>query len=110
MRLVDADALICRIEAMRTSILDNTGRNYDRLNKDELVCRLKRLSTLDIVLRIIDDAALSKHCENCARNADNDKLYPDDRTRCPIQEHYGLPKDGCCHLFEERGAQPELWA
>ena len=39
-------------------------------------------------------------CSNCARNADNGGLYSDGRTRCPIQEHYALPKDGYCHLAE----------
>ena len=39
-------------------------------------------------------------CSNCARNADNGGLYPDGRTRCPIQEHYALLKDGYCHLAE----------
>ena len=40
------------------------------------------------------------HCCDCARNADNGGLYPDGRTRCPIQEHYALLKDGYCHLAE----------
>ena len=42
------------------------------------------------------------HCWDCARNADNGGLYPDGRTRCPIQEHYALLKDGHCHLAERR--------
>ena len=28
--------------------------------------------------------------------------YEDGRTRCPIEEHYALPKDGYCHLWEKR--------
>ena len=41
----------------------------------------------------------NKHvCVTCGRQADN-VCYG---TRCPIQEHYGLPKDGFCHLWEER--------
>lgn len=39
-------------------------------------------------------------CSKCARNANNDGLYPDGRTRCPIQEHYVLLEDGHCHLAE----------
>ena len=40
------------------------------------------------------------HCRDCARNADNGGLYPDGRTRCPIQEHYALLENGHCHLAE----------
>ena len=39
-------------------------------------------------------------CETCKRNVDNGGFYDDGRTRCPIQEHYALPKDGYCHLYE----------
>ena len=40
-------------------------------------------------------------CESCGRNADNGGFYEtDNRTKCPIQEHYALPKDGRCHLYE----------
>ena len=45
-------------------------------------------------------------CSNCARNADNGGLYPDGRTRCPIQEHYALLKDGYCHLAEPWKGEP----
>ena len=45
---------------------------------------------------------LPARCEYCARNADNGGVYDDGRTRCPIQEHYYLPRDGFCHLWEKR--------
>ena len=48
------------------------------------------------------DAVPVGRCEDCARNADNGGLYDDGRTRCPIQEHYYLPRDGFCHLWEKR--------
>ena len=41
-------------------------------------------------------------CKDCERNADNGGLYPDGRTRCPIQEHYALLLDGHCHLAKRR--------
>lgn len=28
-------------------------------------------------------------------------------TRCPIEEHYALPKDGYCHLYEPYKAESE---
>ena len=39
-------------------------------------------------------------CKECKLNADNGGLYPDGRTRCPIQETYALLMDGYCHLGE----------
>ena len=41
-------------------------------------------------------------CVNCGRTANNGGWYADGRTRCPIEEHYALPKDGHCHLSEKR--------
>ena len=41
-------------------------------------------------------------CVNCGRTANNGGWYADGRTRCPIEEHYALPKDGFCHLWEKR--------
>ena len=41
-----------------------------------------------------------KHtCQTCARSSDNCEHTT---TRCPIEEHYALPKDGYCHLWEEK--------
>ena len=41
-------------------------------------------------------------CVNCGRTINNGGWYKDGRTRCPIEEHYALPKDGYCHLWEKR--------
>ena len=41
-------------------------------------------------------------CVNCGRTINNGGWYADGRTRCPIEEHYALPKDGYCHLWEKR--------
>ena len=41
-------------------------------------------------------------CVNCGRTVNNGGWYEDGRTRCPIEEHYALPKDGYCHLWEKR--------
>ena len=43
-----------------------------------------------------------QRCVNCGRTANNGGWYRDGRTRCPIEEHYALPKDGYCHLWEKR--------
>ena len=41
-------------------------------------------------------------CVNCGRTINNGGWYADGGTRCPIEEHYALPKDGYCHLWEKR--------
>ena len=48
-------------------------------------------------------SAQSEHtCVNCGRTVNNGGWYADGRTRCPIEEHYALPKDGFCYLWEKR--------
>ena len=43
-----------------------------------------------------------QRCLNCGRTINNGGWYEDGRTRCPIEEHYALPKDGYCHLWEKK--------
>ena len=55
--------------------------------------------------RVLDDlpsAQPKRTCVNCGRTANNGGWYADGGTRCPIEEHYALPKDGFCHLWEKR--------
>lgn len=63
-------------------------RGYVRLVKD----RLERLPS----------AQPERTCVSCGRTVNNGGWYADGRTRCPIEEHYALPKDGYCHLWEKR--------
>ena len=53
-------------------------------------------------LRDLPSAQPEHTCVNCGRTANNGGWYADGRTRCPIEEHYALPKDGFCHLWEKR--------
>ena len=53
-------------------------------------------------LRKLPSAQPERTCVNCGRTANNGGWYEDGRTRCPIEEHYALPKDGYCHLWERR--------
>ena len=53
-------------------------------------------------LRALPSAQPERTCVNCGRTANNGGWYADGRTRCPIEEHYALPKDGYCHLWEKR--------
>lgn len=50
----------------------------------------------------LPSAQSERTCVNCGRTANNGGWYADGRTRCPIEEHYALPKDGYCHLWEKR--------
>ena len=53
-------------------------------------------------LESLPSAQPDRTCVNCGRTANNGGWYADGRTRCPIEEHYALPKDGYCHLWEKR--------
>ena len=50
----------------------------------------------------LPSAQPEQRCVNCGRTVNNGGWYEDGRTRCPIEEHYALPKDGYCHLWEKR--------
>ena len=56
----------------------------------------------DAELRQLPSAQPERRCVNCGRTVNNGGWYEDGRTRCPIEEHYALPKDGYCHLWEKR--------
>lgn len=47
--------------------------------------------------------ALKAKCPTCKRCSD----HQESGTRCPIEEHYALPKDGFCHLYEPYKAESE---
>ena len=53
-------------------------------------------------VELIPSAQPERTCVNCGRTANNGGWYADGGTRCPIEEHYALPKDGYCHLWEKR--------
>lgn len=72
----------------------------------KIINRIKELQyalakTQTIVGKMVESAeAVNGECRTCGRNADNGGEYEDGRTKCPIQEHYALLKDGYCHLYE----------
>ena len=55
-----------------------------------------------LAIETVPSAQSKRTCLNCGRTANNGGWYADGRTRCPIEEHYALPKDGYCHLWEKR--------
>ena len=60
------------------------------------------LSEVQMKMRNLPSAQPERTCVNCGRTANNGGWYADGGTRCPIEEHYALPKDGYCHLWEKR--------
>ena len=57
---------------------------------------------LDDWINGVPSVQLERTCVNCGRTVNNGGWYADGGTRCPIEEHYALPKDGYCHLWEKR--------
>lgn len=91
------------IEAVRKVWYDNDDRNdfkqryYEMGNNDAVEDAIGYIDALPSADRPKGE------CRTCARNADNGGYYePEHRTRCPIQEHYALLKDGYCYLYEPR--------
>lgn len=52
--------------------------------------------------KYLPSAQPEQRCINCGRTVNNGGWYEDGRTRCPIEEHYALPKDGYCHLWKKK--------
>ena len=74
-------------------VQDMCGRSFDEDEANEFS---------DIVYDALPSAHPERTCVNCGRTANNGGWYADGGTRCPIEEHYALPKDGYCHLWEKR--------
>ena len=68
----------------------------------EYDCTLLDRVDVRCVLTDLPSARPERTCVNCGRTVNNGGWYADGGTRCPIEEHYALPKDGYCHLWEKR--------
>ena len=87
--------LISRQAATQTAlefIVEYLGGAFDEDFQRKLIERMNALPS----------AQPERTCVNCGRTANNGGWYADGGTRCPIEEHYALPKDGYCHLWEKR--------
>ena len=79
----------------RQAVIDEIKEIYewhDNVTKERIIEHFKQLPS----------AQPERTCVNCGRTANNGGWYADGGTRCPIEEHYALPKDGFCHLWEKR--------
>ena len=83
----------------------------DTISRRAAIDALDRIGSLDTeadrkyarsIFEALPSAHLQRACVNCGRTINNGGWYADGRTRCPIEEHYALPKDGYCHLWEKR--------
>ena len=73
-----------------------------KLNIPEDMCVFEIISHIEVEIATLPSAQPERRCVNCGRTVNNGGWYEDGRTRCPIEEHYALPKDGYCHLWEKR--------
>ena len=56
------------------------------------------------IINTLPSAKPEHTCVTCGRTVNNGGWYKDGKTRCPIEEHYALPRDGYCHLWEKQKA------
>ena len=97
-------------ERMETHACDLIDRQaaieiVDRYNKSHMILQGKPMlgaASIVIELEALPSAQPERTCVNCGRTVNNGGWYAGGRTRCPIEEHYALPKDGFCHLWEKR--------
>ena len=98
--------LIDRQEAIKAiSEYGSVWMEYSRgMTKDEIAQRAlnNAKATMIRIVKELPSAQPERTCVNCGRTINNGGWYADGRTRCPIEEHYALPKDGYCHLWEKR--------
>ena len=85
--------------AVTCDALEQGDETYD-LKTINLLTHLKK--GLLTAIETMPSAQPERTCVNCGRTVNNGGWYADGRTRCLIEEHYALPKDGYCHLWEKR--------
>ena len=82
----------------RQAAIDALDKRFDSIPMEQTT----EILQLRKDLRELPSAQPERTCVNCGRTANNGGWYADGGTRCPIEEHYALPKDGFCHLWEKR--------
>lgn len=109
MDLISRKAAIELVKDVCDAIMSGCESWYDPETEDEVYADIREVDAIlkcnkevRIALRNMPSAQPERTCVNCGRTANNGGWYADGRTRCPIEEHYALPKDGYCHLWEKR--------
>jgi len=92
---IDALDVLCQEHRYKIPGKAETYSQYNEAWQDAL-------DRAEGVIGNLPTAQPERTCVNCGRTVNNGGWYADGRTRCPIEEHYALPKDGYCHLWEKR--------
>lgn len=102
----DAVSRQAAIDALdeQIALCDKALKSFGISMRDEYAVKVERASLVAFreTLEYMPYAQPERTCVNCGRTMNNGGWYADGRTRCPIEEHYALPKDGYCHLWEKR--------
>lgn len=86
----------------RQAAIDEIHEDADWLASQGSDWQMERMERDKSILMSLPSVQPERTCVNCGRTVNNGGWYADGRTRCPIEEHYALPKDGYCHLWEKR--------
>ena len=86
----------------RQAAIDALNDEFTIIGKTNAVIVQDYIRRVNNRLRSLPSAQPERTCVNCGRTVNNGGWYADGGTRCPIEEHYALPKDGFCHLWEKR--------
>ena len=92
---IDALDVLCQERRYRIPGKRETYSQYNEAWQDAL-------DRAEGAIGNLPSAQPERTCVNCGRTVNNGGWYADGGTRCPIEEHYALPKDGFCHLWEKR--------
>ena len=92
---IDALDVLCQEHRYRIPGKRETYSQYNEAWQDAL-------DRAEGAIGNLPSAQPKRTCVNCGKTINNGGWYADGRTRCPIEEHYALPKDGFCHLWEKR--------
>ena len=92
---IDALDVLCQEHRYRMPGKRETYSQYNEAWQDAL-------DRAEGAIGNLPSAQPKRTCVNCGKTINNGGWYADGRTRCPIEEHYALPKDGFCHLWEKR--------
>jgi hypothetical protein len=92
---IDALDVLCQEHRYRIPGKRETYSQYNEAWQDAL-------GRAEGAIGNLPSAQPERTCVSCGRTVNNGGWYADGGTRCPIEEHYALPKDGYCHLWEKR--------
>ena len=108
---VDPWAVEIAVEAMKKQISSSRDHENDLISRQAAIDDIRTLKPdrllvdakwIEMWLKQLPSSQPERTCVNCGRTVNNGGWDADGGTRCPIEEHYALPKDGYCHLWEKR--------